>query len=80
MVLHAMLRIKYCYLTNKQINNQPNKAMITVRVEEGGAEALHGHLGSEHRFLFPANCSSVVRVQVLMGNKGEKISINFVIY
>lgn len=54
--------------------------MITVRVEEGGAEALHGHPGSEHRFLFPANCSSVVRVQVLMGNKGEKISINFVIY
>lgn len=68
-----MLRIKYCYLTNKHlINNQPNKAMITVRVEEGGAEALHGHLGSEHRFLFPADCSSVVRVQVLMGNKSQK--------
>lgn len=75
-----MLRLKYCYLTNKQLNNQPNKAMITVGVEEGRAEALHGHLGSEHRFLFPADCSSVVRVQVLMGNKGEKISINFVIY
>lgn len=73
MVLHAMLRIKYCYLTNKHlINKQPNKAMITVRVEEGRAEALHGHLGSEHRFLFPANCSSVVRVQVLMGNESQK--------
>lgn len=68
-----MLRIKYCYLTNKHlINKQPNKAMITVRVEEGRAEALHGHLGSEHRFLFPANCSSVVRVQVLMGNESQK--------
>lgn len=68
-----MLRIKYCYLTNKHlINKQPNKAMITVRVEEGRAEALHGHLGSEHRFLFPANCSSVVRVQVLMGNERQK--------
>lgn len=75
-----MLRIKYCYLTNKQTNNQPNKAMITIGVEEGRAEALHGHLGSEHRFLFPANCSSVVRVQVLQEMKVKKIKINFVIY
>lgn len=48
--------------TNQQTDNQPNKAMITVGVEEGGPEALHGHLGSDHRLLLPADSSSVVRV------------------
>lgn len=66
--------------THQQTDNQPHKALITVGVEEGGPEALHGHLGSDHRLLLPADSSSVVRVQVLRENKVKKSVTIFVIY
>lgn len=66
--------------TNQQTDNQPNKGMITIGVEEGGPEALHGHLGSDHRLLLPADSSSVVRVQVLREKKVKKSVTIFVIY
>lgn len=66
--------------TNKQTDNLPHKALITVGVEEGGPEALHGHLGSDHRLLLPADSSSVVRVQVLREKKVKNSVTTFVIY
>lgn len=66
--------------TNQQTDNQLHKALITVSVEEGGPEALHGHLGGDHRLLLPADSSSVVRVQVLQENKVKKSVTIFVIY
>lgn len=66
--------------TNQQTDNQPHKTLITVGVEEGGPEALHGHLWSDHRLLLPADRSSVVRVQVLQEKKVKKSVTIFVIY